>query len=62
MGFPVLDASTPTLAPERPVSPEVKVLVLLRERDLEEVEPGGLLEGRKMDVRRMTATSNKGRP
>jgi hypothetical protein len=41
----------------------VKVLVLLvRERDLEEVEAGGLLEEGKMDVRRMTATSNKGRP
>ena len=59
----MLDASTPTFAPERPVSPEVKVLVLLvRERDLEEVELGGLVEEGKMDVRTMTTTSNKSRP
>ncbi len=59
----MLDASTPTFAPERPDSPEVKVLVLLvRERDLEEVELGGLVEEGKMDVRRVTTTSNRSRP
>ncbi len=51
----MLDASTPTLAPERPVSPEVKVPVLLvRERDLEEVEAGGLVEEGKVSVQRVT--------
>jgi hypothetical protein len=52
----VLEASTPTFAPERPVSPEEKVPVLpVLERDLEEVEAGGLVEEGKVNVQAITA-------
>jgi hypothetical protein len=56
MARPVLEANTPTFAPERPVSPEVKVDVLLaRGRDLDEVEPGGLEDEGKVNVRWVNA-------
>jgi hypothetical protein len=63
MGWPVLEASTPKLAPERPVSTEVKLAVLpVRDLEPEDPEADDLLEVGKVDVRRVTATRNRSRP